>query len=109
MGVPRLTRPETGSLLLLQDRRWKRVASGFPVPAGESLMPRLNLAPAAAPSPVAPEERIVALDLLRGFALFGVLLSNLNDWYGTTDPVSYTHLRAHETPEHLVCRLLLEK
>ena len=23
------------------------------------------------------------------------------------DPVSYTHLRAHETPEHLVCRLLL--
>eukprot|EP00658_Telonema_sp_P-2_P037414 TRINITY_DN26917_c0_g1_i1.p1 TRINITY_DN26917_c0_g1~~TRINITY_DN26917_c0_g1_i1.p1 ORF type:complete len:109 (-),score=36.79 TRINITY_DN26917_c0_g1_i1:16-342(-) len=27
----------------------------------------------------------------------------------STDPVSYTHLRAHETPEHLVCRLLLEK
>src|SRR5678815_6142385 len=24
-------------------------------------------------------------------------------------PVSYTHLRAHETPEPLVCRLLLEK
>src|SRR5674536_180962 len=24
-------------------------------------------------------------------------------------PVSSTHLRAHETPEHLVCRLLLEK
>ena len=24
-----------------------------------------------------------------------------------TPPVSYTHLRAHETPEHLVCRLLL--
>ena len=24
-------------------------------------------------------------------------------------PVSYTHLRAHETPEHLVCRLLLAK
>src|SRR5678815_4478008 len=23
--------------------------------------------------------------------------------------ISYTHLRAHETPEHLVCRLLLEK
>ena len=23
--------------------------------------------------------------------------------------VSYTHLRAHETPEHLVCRFLLEK
>src|SRR5674536_375519 len=27
----------------------------------------------------------------------------------SNDPVSYTHLRAHETPEHLVCRLLLEK
>src|SRR5678816_4437722 len=25
----------------------------------------------------------------------------------STIPVSYTHLRAHETPEHLVCRLLL--
>src|SRR5678815_718729 len=24
------------------------------------------------------------------------------------EPVSYTHLRAHETPEQLVCRLLLE-
>eukprot|EP00658_Telonema_sp_P-2_P010493 TRINITY_DN13954_c0_g1_i3.p1 TRINITY_DN13954_c0_g1~~TRINITY_DN13954_c0_g1_i3.p1 ORF type:complete len:390 (-),score=92.31 TRINITY_DN13954_c0_g1_i3:83-1252(-) len=28
---------------------------------------------------------------------------------GSTQTVSYTHLRAHETPEHLVCRLLLEK
>mgnify|MGYP002682130884 FL=1 len=27
----------------------------------------------------------------------------------TIASVSYTHLRAHETPEHLVCRLLLEK
>src|SRR5678816_1402405 len=26
---------------------------------------------------------------------------------GTGMAVSYTHLRAHETPEHLVCRLLL--
>eukprot|EP00658_Telonema_sp_P-2_P033180 TRINITY_DN2440_c0_g1_i8.p2 TRINITY_DN2440_c0_g1~~TRINITY_DN2440_c0_g1_i8.p2 ORF type:complete len:126 (-),score=15.79 TRINITY_DN2440_c0_g1_i8:69-446(-) len=31
-------------------------------------------------------------------------------WPGVSfTPVSYTHLRAHETPEHLVCRLLLEK
>eukprot|EP00658_Telonema_sp_P-2_P025136 TRINITY_DN20119_c0_g1_i1.p1 TRINITY_DN20119_c0_g1~~TRINITY_DN20119_c0_g1_i1.p1 ORF type:complete len:177 (-),score=36.28 TRINITY_DN20119_c0_g1_i1:27-557(-) len=28
---------------------------------------------------------------------------------GRNTAVSYTHLRAHETPEHLVCRLLLEK
>ena len=27
----------------------------------------------------------------------------------TTTPVSYTHLRAHETDSYLVCRLLLEK
>ena len=27
----------------------------------------------------------------------------------TSPPVSYTHLRAHETPEHHVCRPLLEK
>ena len=38
-----------------------------------------------------------------------------NRWRNQTEKdsedkaVSYTHLRAHETPEHLVCRLLLEK
>eukprot|EP00658_Telonema_sp_P-2_P044005 TRINITY_DN31881_c0_g1_i1.p1 TRINITY_DN31881_c0_g1~~TRINITY_DN31881_c0_g1_i1.p1 ORF type:complete len:129 (-),score=15.47 TRINITY_DN31881_c0_g1_i1:18-404(-) len=32
-----------------------------------------------------------------------------NPPYSALIPVSYTHLRAHETPEHLVCRLLLEK
>ena len=37
-------------------------------------------------------------------------------WYGVlvfallmAAPVSYTHLRAHETGRNLVCRLLLEK
>eukprot|EP00658_Telonema_sp_P-2_P072105 TRINITY_DN61292_c0_g1_i1.p1 TRINITY_DN61292_c0_g1~~TRINITY_DN61292_c0_g1_i1.p1 ORF type:complete len:124 (+),score=26.71 TRINITY_DN61292_c0_g1_i1:85-456(+) len=35
---------------------------------------------------------------------------NTESWVWTrVSPVSYTHLRAHETPEHLVCRLLLEK
>ena len=38
--------------------------------------------------PVSPEERIRALDLLRGWAMFGVLWSNLNDSYGTRDPVT---------------------
>src|SRR5680860_1840273 len=28
---------------------------------------------------------------------------------GSLGPVSYTHLRAHETDSYLVCRLLLEK
>ena len=36
-----------------------------------------------------------------------------SDWSGTAPTtigsVSYTHLRAHETSHHLVCRLLLEK
>ena len=38
--------------------------------------------------PVAPSERIEGLDLLRGWAMFGVLWSNLNDWYYTTSPVT---------------------
>src|SRR5665213_2569708 len=38
-----------------------------------------------------------------------------DDWHPAPDngeapkPVSYTHLRAHETGRNLVCRLLLEK
>ncbi len=39
-------------------------------------------------TPVAPGERIQALDLLRGWAMFGVLWSNLNDWYGPRDPAN---------------------
>ena len=31
------------------------------------------------------------------------------EWLYTLPPVSYTHLRAHETDSYLVCRLLLEK
>src|SRR5678816_55225 len=33
----------------------------------------------------------------------------IDAWKLGVKAVSYTHLRAHETPEHLVCRLLLEK
>jgi len=39
-------------------------------------------------APVAPNERIGALDLLRGWALFGVLWSNLNDWYVAVPPAT---------------------
>src|SRR5678816_1732596 len=37
-----------------------------------------------------------------------VTLPNSAPWtsLGSFKTVSYTHLRAHETPEHLVCRLL---
>src|SRR5678816_3392189 len=33
----------------------------------------------------------------------GQVAPDTSSW--RTMPVSYTHLRAHETPEHLVCRL----
>src|SRR5690242_4263642 len=39
-------------------------------------------------TPVAPQERVQLLDVLRGFCLFGVLWSNLNDHYGTPDPAT---------------------
>src|SRR3954469_12109583 len=38
--------------------------------------------------PVAPQERIRALDLLRGWAMFGVLWSNLNDGYASAGSVT---------------------
>ena len=42
-----------------------------------------------------------------------VVMDDMIDTAGTlvkaAEAVSYTHLRAHETPEHIVCRLLLEK
>lgn len=41
--------------------------------------------------PVAPSERIAGLDVLRGWAMFGVLLSNLNDWYDPTTPTRLDH------------------
>src|SRR5674536_384220 len=45
------------------------------------------------------------------YALAAVLSPTSLRLVGWRSPwtVSYTHLRAHETPEHLVCRLLLEK
>ena len=36
-------------------------------------------------------------------------LDSAADLRAIDDPVSYTHLRAHETGRNLVCRLLLEK
>src|SRR5680860_1762431 len=35
--------------------------------------------------------------------------SSPNRMFRSPAPVSYTHLRAHETDSYLVCRLLLEK
>ena len=66
---------------------------------------------------VEPEERIHALDEeVDEFAEQNtMLLDSLKrlkadfDNYRKRMPVSYTHLRAHETRHDLVCRLLLEK
>eukprot|EP00658_Telonema_sp_P-2_P045348 TRINITY_DN33290_c0_g1_i1.p1 TRINITY_DN33290_c0_g1~~TRINITY_DN33290_c0_g1_i1.p1 ORF type:complete len:119 (-),score=19.94 TRINITY_DN33290_c0_g1_i1:39-395(-) len=51
-----------------------------------------------------------ASDVARSVAT-GMQFTEIDVVAGTTvnSAVSYTHLRAHETPEHLVCRLLLEK
>src|SRR5665647_3859088 len=39
-----------------------------------------------------------------------IVLSFIASWFDNNIvPVSYTHLRAHETDSYLVCRLLLEK
>src|SRR5678816_286273 len=35
-----------------------------------------------------------------------ILIGYFSSLFIQSRPVSYTHLRAHETPEHLVCRLL---
>eukprot|EP00658_Telonema_sp_P-2_P004699 TRINITY_DN11744_c0_g2_i3.p1 TRINITY_DN11744_c0_g2~~TRINITY_DN11744_c0_g2_i3.p1 ORF type:complete len:298 (+),score=60.11 TRINITY_DN11744_c0_g2_i3:38-931(+) len=42
-------------------------------------------------------------------ALTSIQFNPVTDHTVALGAVSYTHLRAHETPEHLVCRLLLEK
>jgi uncharacterized protein len=52
--------------------------------------------------PVAPEERIRALDMLRGWAMFGVLWSNLNDWYGTAAPTTRLDHALSWTQENLL-------
>eukprot|EP00658_Telonema_sp_P-2_P037722 TRINITY_DN27126_c0_g1_i1.p1 TRINITY_DN27126_c0_g1~~TRINITY_DN27126_c0_g1_i1.p1 ORF type:complete len:225 (+),score=58.74 TRINITY_DN27126_c0_g1_i1:115-789(+) len=67
-------------------------ASTIPAPQPASTIPAPQSA--SLPAPQEPPSQDPSL-------FFSSLLS--------CSPVSYTHLRAHETPEHLVCRLLLEK
>ena len=50
------------------------------------------------------------LSSLRVGRASSTMLDTINvNAYGSIMPVSYTHLRAHETKANLVCRLLLEK
>lgn len=69
-------------------------------------MPELSPFDAGAPprelAPVTGPERVLLLDVLRGLAMFGVLWSNLNDWYGTTDPVTGLEHALARTQEWLI-------
>src|SRR5678816_4437786 len=42
---------------------------------------------------------------LMGQGVILITIDNAKSQANWHKPVSYTHLRAHETPEHLVCRL----
>ena len=55
-----------------------------------------------------PGQEMIANDI-KEHRLDRVIVTACSPLMHEQTPVSYTHLRAHETPEHLVCRLLLEK
>eukprot|EP00658_Telonema_sp_P-2_P013006 TRINITY_DN14941_c0_g1_i1.p1 TRINITY_DN14941_c0_g1~~TRINITY_DN14941_c0_g1_i1.p1 ORF type:complete len:101 (-),score=24.19 TRINITY_DN14941_c0_g1_i1:67-369(-) len=61
------------------------------------------------PPPLAVVDRGAPSSIARRRSSSARSTSTLSCPYSALIPVSYTHLRAHETPEHLVCRLLLEK
>src|SRR5674536_380084 len=52
---------------------------------------------------------VMSLAVVFAFRLLVLMATTMKGAVRNIGPVSYTHLRAHETPEHLVCRLLLEK
>ena len=57
-------------------------------------------------------QRDALLQIIRSATIPGAaapLVTSIMVALGGVEPVSYTHLRAHETPEHLVCRPMLEK
>src|SRR5674536_100670 len=76
---------------------------------GRTSTERILSWPADGPNPATPVRCI--LNQAPSDAAIGgscaVPLAHAGSWADSSSPVSYTHLRAHETPEHLVCRLLL--
>eukprot|EP00658_Telonema_sp_P-2_P040600 TRINITY_DN29025_c0_g1_i2.p1 TRINITY_DN29025_c0_g1~~TRINITY_DN29025_c0_g1_i2.p1 ORF type:complete len:192 (+),score=49.44 TRINITY_DN29025_c0_g1_i2:266-841(+) len=77
---------------------------------------RLLCLPVNVPTRWYPVALVALLSLFFGFQLDLIMMAAIAHHYAkgnllmlTPKAVSYTHLRAHETPEHLVCRLLLEK
>ena len=69
---------------------------------------KLEAAIAAAPEKLLSDADIAKAATGVPFMITNKMKQQLFD-LGYTEAVSYTHLRAHETPEQLVCRLLLEK
>src|SRR5674536_188686 len=64
-------------------------------------------ATACATSPKVPRRVLISFGLLRRPSQ--IMSAASSALISGNASVSYTHLRAHETPEHLVCRLLLEQ
>ena len=59
---------------------------------------------------VNPNQNIIGSDEVgRGCFAGPISAASVKINYSHINPVSYTHLRAHETGRNLVCRLLLEK
>src|SRR5664280_3868750 len=88
-----LTLAEEAEILLTEiDSTYMAGASGFYVDPHKSL----------GVGQIPPSSQVI-------YQLGNTSLAMANDIVMNPDPVSYTHLRAHETVLDLVCRLLLEK
>ena len=75
--------------------------------------PRSTLDRSSAASDVYKRQRLLFVIYGVGFAILAAIIAWMNlhalRKADALQPVSYTHLRAHETVLDLVCRLLLEK
>ena len=88
-------------------RFWKMIQADHPIFYGLLLCSLIgNLLVVAMPMIMG-----IGIDqLLQRISEVGMMNMSLSDIKDTLlMPVSYTHLRAHETDSYLVCRLLLEK
>ena len=102
--------------------RHLRLLTGHPVAVRLVAMEAEPEPPGTSPSRLPQEVRELEPPLLRRQVWLdcgGQTLAWAESWWNQSEAeqhlhdrnlpisVSYTHLRAHETPEHLVCRLLL--
>src|SRR5674536_398544 len=86
-------------------RCWAPVLAPSALTLLEVVEPVVGAAPAARLLDAGTGSGTLAMAATRRWPLVRVI--GLDVSAGMLVPVSYTHLRAHETPEHLVCRLLL--